>query len=289
MSDLFVNPDDYSFDDEVSLDVDEKNAGGSKQEWLKMTKGQVLRCAFVYFHTYDANAVRAAKKENRTLESEKIAAVAKDALVRRAAELHKSVDQLTVIDKLDPSTVNFKAMKVHYQDGLGYVLSRLGKDGPEADLIWKRLTEPKTYFSTLLLIYPTDSEGNLEKEGLASQIKNKKLKMMPWRFGSPIYDDIWKLNDGLRKNKLALASQDIKLECTDAQYQKIKVSSDGPSIWPRNEMLKEAVLTTAYSFYDKLSPFREVSTTQLKEKLGLTGSAVQDVSVDNMQDLIDQV
>jgi hypothetical protein len=294
MPDDFDLPDEYDFDEDVALDADEKNVGGTQQEWLKLTqKGQNLRGAFIYFHTYDSNAVRAAvkiaKKEGNNLTREQIVALADKALKQRAEELGKSKDQLSALDKLDISIAHFKAMKMHYQDGLGYTISRLGKDGAEADAIWKRLPEPKTTFSTLLLIYPTDSEGSLQKDTLTKQIKEKKLKEMPWRFSTRVYDDIWKLNDGLRQNNLSLASQDIMLECNEPKYQNISVRSAGPAWWLKNETFKEAVLTQAINFYDKLVPFREMTTDQLRAKLGLGGSGAEDVSTDDFQGMLDQV
>lgn len=286
--------DDYNFDDEVSLDSDEKNVGGKKQDWLKMTqKGQLIRGAFVYFHTVDTNAVRTATKEAKAngapLTREQIIEVAKSALAKRAGALGKKVEDLTDTDRIDTSMAHFKVLKAHYQDGLGFALSRLGKDGPEGDAVWKRLPEVKTYITTLLLVYPTDSEGAIVKETLAKQIKENKLKLVPWRFSSRVYDGIWKTNDGLRQNNLSLASQDVQLECKEPQYQNIEVSAAGPALWLKNETLKNAVIASAVNMYDKLVPFREMTTDQLRAKLGIGGSVTDDVSADNFQDMLDQV
>jgi hypothetical protein len=294
MADDFELPEEYDFDEDVALDPDEKDVGGTREEWLKMThKNQMVRCAFVYFHTCDKNAVRAAlkagRKEGKKLTKDEVLEVENKSLTARAEELSKKLDQLTDVDKLDVTVAHFKAMKAHYQEGLGYVLSRLGKDGAEADLIWKRLPEPKMYFSTLLLIYPTDSEGALNKEELARQIKEKKLKLVPWRFSTRVYDDIWKLNDGLRENNLSLASQDIKLECKEVQYQNISVQFAGAALWQKNDQFKAVVLEAAINMYEKLIPFREMTTDQLRAKLGLGGSATEDISSDSFQDMLDQV
>jgi len=286
--------DGYSFDDDVSLDEDEKNAGGVKQDWLKFTaKGQLVRCAFVYFFTYNANAVqaalKAAKKADKKLTPEEMELVAKKALSKRAEALGKSVDQLTPVDKLDISTAHFRVMRAHYREGLGYVVSRLGKDGADADALWKSLPEAKTYFSTLLLVYPTDSEGNINKEALATQIKQEKLKFLPWRFSPRVYDEIWKTNDGLRQNNLAMSSQDVKLECREPQYQNISVSFLGGAVWQKNEIFKKVVLANAINFYDKISPFREMTTDQLRAKLGVGGTAIGDVSTDDFNSMLNQI
>ena len=289
-----IDPDEYEFEGEVSLDTDEKNVGGKKRDWLKMTqKGQIIRCSFVYFHTVDANAVReAAKKAKKAGEpfgKEQIVEAATSALSAHAKTLDKEVSALSDVDRLDTGTSHFKVMKAHYQDGMGYVLSRLGKDGAEADAIWKRLDDPKTYFSTLLLIYPTDSEGNIKKEDLVQQIKEDKLKLVPWRFSTRVYESIWKLNDSLRQNGLSLAGQDIKLECKEPQFQNIDVSSAGPAVWLKNSEMKSKVLRTAVGQYESLVPFREMTTEQLKAKLGLGGSGSDDVSADDFQDMLDSV
>jgi hypothetical protein len=289
--------DDYNYDldGDVTLDVDEKNVGGSKNDWLKMTaKGQLLRAAFVFFHTYDHNAVakasKDAKKASKSLTRDEIQTIAKKALADRATELNKTVEQLTPTDKLDLKVAHFKAMKAHYQDGFGFALSRLGKDGPEADAVWKRLPEPKPYFSTLLLIYPTDEQGNLNKDAFVGQAKDGTFKLVPWRFGNKTYEEIWKLNDGLRENTLSLGSQDIKLECKDPKYQNISVSFAGAALWQKNDTIRQQVLAKAIGMYgDKLMPFREMTTDQLRAKLGLGGSAAQDVSSEDFNTMLENV
>lgn len=272
---------DYGdFEDDAGLETEDKKNFGNRQQNFKMQKDQIVRASFLYFHTVDVNAVQEAVKKAReggkSLTKEEIQAVGKGRLVELAKELGKELDQLTMADKLDFRTVHFKKMNAHYQDGLGYVISRLGKDGEEADEVWKKLEEPKLYFSSLLLIYPTDGEGNIDKEG----IKSGNWKVIPWRFGKKTYENVWKLNDSFRENGLSIANQDLKLECTEGKYQNITVNSAGPALWQRSENFKRMVLEKALPFYDKLIPFREMSTDQLRAKLGLGGSAVTDVTSD---------
>lgn len=292
MTDL--NETEYNFDDDVSLDDDEKNAGGTRDEWLKLSDKQIVRCAFVHFKSYDANAVKKATKDaKRALTREEQLAVAKQVLTKRAEQLGKKLEQLTAVERLDPSITHFPVWRANYaENGIGYVISRLGKDGPEADQVWKRLGDVKKYFSTLLLIYPSNTDGGLQAEAFAQQVKTGKLKLLPWRFGPGVYEDIFKLNDGLKSNGLSLAAQDIKLECKDAKFQKIAVQFGGASTWQKNEGVKNAVLSAALPLYDKLNPFREISTEKLREKLGLgpVGTPMSDeISSDNFKDLLDSV
>ena len=292
---------EYAFDDDASLDVDQKHIGRDRQEWLKFgTKGQVLRAAFVYLYTYDANAVQKAMKQasnsGKALSRDEILAVAKEALSKRAQELGKTIDQLSPVERLDTTVAHLKRFRAHYHDEVGYVVSRIGKDGPEADVLWKRLGEPKKYFTTLLLIYPTDNEGTINKDALANQVHQNKLNLMPWRFSGKTYDEIYGVNEGLRDNGLTLAEQDVKITCDNPKFQGVKVVAAGRALWQRNDKMKAAVLTAALNLYDKLMPFRELTTEQLREKLG-GGSGVgsgdtysaNDVTADNFNDMIANV
>lgn len=259
---------------DAGLDEEGRKYMNQRQEWLKMNKGQILRAAFVYFHPINKNVVaRAIAKatEDKTTKpsSEQCVEMGRKAIEDRAKGLNKSVDQLTPIDRLDLSEVKMKRMWFHYQEGFGYVISKLGKDGPEADAVWKKLPEPKLAFTTLLFIYPTDRQGTIDKEKLATG-----WHIIPWRFHKGVYENIWKLNKGLEENGTSIATQDVKLECKVQEYQNIDVQFCGPAIWQKNAKFKDVVLTKAMELYDKLIPFREMTTDQLRSKLGMGGSAV---------------
>lgn len=290
------NPFDTEYvqdESDIGLDDDGKKFVQNRDEWLKMTqKGQGLRAAFLYFHTVDKNAVMAAmedaKKRGEKLTPEQQRAVAKQALEAKASQLGKPVSELTATDRLDLTEVRMKKFSGSYQQGLGYVINRLGKDGPEADAIWKKIAEPRLYFSTLLIVYPTNQSGDItdnEKNRLTTD-----YRIIPWRFGKQTYDAIWKLNAGLKSNGMGIHSQDIKLECKDPTYQNITVSFVGAALWQRNPKFRDIVLAKALPFYDRLIPFREMTTDQLRAKLGMGGPAGVDVSApSDFGDLLDQV
>ena len=279
------------FDADVSLEVEDKAKVGAKnQEWFKMIKGQTALCSFLYFHTYDMIAVRAFRSARRASKKEvtpdEIQAVATKVLEERARALSKSVDQLTPEDKLNLSVVQFRSFKAHYQQGLGFVLSGLGRDGAEADAVWKKLPEANMYFSTVLLVYPTTPEGKHDIDA----IKKGGWRIIPWRFGRNTYDEIWNINDGLRGNQLTIATQDIRLECKDTTYQTTKVSFVGKSVWQSNPSFRSMILSKAVPFYDKLIPFRNMTTDELRVKLGMATTSVQDVSVgEDFSGLLDSV
>jgi hypothetical protein len=275
---------------DAGLGEEERKNFGQRQEWLvKMTKGQIIRAAFVYFHPINKNVVaRAIAKANEDKTAkptpEQCVEMGRKALEARAAELKKSVDQLTPLERLDTSEAKFKRMWFHYQEGFGYVVSRLGKDGPEADAVWNKLGEAKLAYTTALLIYPTDRAGNIEKEKLATG-----WHIIPWRFHKGVFEGIWKLNQGLEENNIGIATQDVKLECKVAEYNNIDVQFCGPTIWQKNAKFKDVVLTKAMEMlYDKMEagvlkqpliPFREMTTEQVRQKLGMGSSAVGTVGV----------
>ena len=147
------------------------------------------------------------------------------------------------------------------------------------------LDEPRRYFSTALLIYPTDNDGELDKDNVA-----KNWRIMPWRFSGKVYERIWKLNDGLKKNDLSIANQDLVISCKNADYQNFDIDPQGKAVWIQSEKFKAKILEKACTLYEKgLDPFRELSTADLKIKLGISSGGGEDVSEDDMSELLDSV
>jgi hypothetical protein len=287
--------DQYDEDIGVDSDEDKKYSSSNRTEWFKGDKGRCYRVALVYFHTVDVCAVSAAKtaakKAGRVLSEDDIEKVAKEALTKRAASLSppKKADELTAPEKLEVNQVKFKRLQAHYKDGVGFVLSRLGLDGPEADQAWKAMGDQKNYFTTVALFYPCDKDGNLPRKGDEldkSRIMND-WHVLPWRFGGKNYDGIWTVNKGLRSNDLTIADQDLILRCENAEFQNFKITGGGKSTWRKSPELMRRVLERAIPFYDKLIPFREMSTADLQIKLGLsTGNKGEEVSteIDSLMD-----
>ena len=279
--------DDFGKEEDVGLGEESKDEfKNDRDSWFKMELGQVVRGALLYFHTITQTSMAALHKSNPKASREEVMAAVKQAHEAKATALGKTVDQLTEIDKLDITEIFSKRFDYHYEEGLGYVLSRIGKDGPEADKIWKSLPEVKRGYSTVLLLYPMldKKSGNINKETIA-----KDFKVVPWRFPKQTQEQIWQRNAGLRENNLSLASQDVKLECKDPKYQKIDVNFAGPAIWQKADKFRNVVLTMALEWYPKLVPFREMSTDQLRAKKGFGAPAAVDVSGGDFSNLLDNM
>lgn len=288
-TDSFSDMDGY--EDDVGLDTeDKKHARGNQQEWFKGEKGVTYRTSLVYFHSLDVAVAQAAKKkavrDGTKVTPEQLTEFANKALAKRAEELGKAVDQLQAHEKLDLSNARFKKLMAHYKEGVGYALSRLGKEGAESDEIWKMLGEPKKYFTTLLLIYPTNREGEPIKEQLAHS-----WTLKPWRFGNKVYGRFHEVAESLRANDLTIVNQDLSLKCTNTEFQNFEVDGAGKAIWRKDPRFMAKVLEKAMPFYDKLVPFRELSTADLRIKLGLpSGSSVaDDVGTDEYSSILDGV
>lgn len=282
----------YEANDDIGLEAEDRALVSTHKLWYKAEKGRVDRVAFLYFNTVDKVAVARARKELKArgeeLSKDQVLVVVKKALENRAKSLNKSVDSLTPIDLLQLDEPRFKRIVAHYcetpQAVRGYIVSRLGMDGPEADKIWRRLPEPEVYLTTLILTYPTvNSESvDIDKGRLLTQ-----WKIWPWRFRASRYDQIFKQNQGLKNNDLSIGMQDLSIECKDAKYQNLTIVPVGPAVYLKHPEMKQAVLTKAVDMYQQLNPFRVLSTEDLKAKLGLgekasAASIASDVDFDSV-------
>jgi hypothetical protein len=273
MSDPFE--DEYKQDEfDGSLSEQARREASQKTDWLQLTKGQIVRASFVYFHEVNKTAVEHAledaKESGKTLTKEQLIEIGRNALETRAKELGKSVDALSPIERLNTSEMKLKRMWYHFDENVKYVISRLGKDGPEADLLWKKLPDPKLKYTTLMLIYPTDRAGNIDKDRLKDG-----WTVTPWRFHKGVFEDIWKINKSTEEDGSSIALKDVKLECKEQQFQNISPSTCGPALWQKSPTFKEMVLTKAMTMYsDKvLIPYPQLTTAQLRAKMGMGGSA----------------
>ena len=259
-------------DDDVGLEEDDKVHGKTDQlEWFRGDKGRSYRAALVYFHPIEASALKRARKlakdKGETISREQGIAIIRKAIAARAEQLGKQPDQLTDIEKLDLDHVRFKKIWAHYKEGFGFACSRMGLDGPEADKVWEMLGDRKKYFTTVLLLYPCKSDGSFDKSRFS------EWHVVPWRFSTGIYNQFHDSVDSLRANELTIADQDLVLTCTNPDFQQFKIKTVGKALWRRDEKFKQMVLESAHRLYEKLVPFREMSTEDLKIKLGLATAA----------------
>ena len=274
MTDDDFNYDEYS--DDVDLDPANKPATNRVERFKGETK-KIYRAALMYFHPLPVTIYRAFAKKAKREESQIDMAAVRDltakALAKVAEELGKPVDALEEWEKLDLRHAQFKTYSSYYHEDVGSVVSRFGKDGPEADRVWKTLGEARPYWSSVALFYPLDSHGNVDAKNIA-----RDAFLKPWRIGKHTFKTLIEKNQMLQEYKQSLANSDLRLECKSAQYQTFDIDPAGGALWLKSPALKQKFLPLAYAMYDKLVDAREMSTADLRKKLAEAGADVGETS-----------
>lgn len=254
--------DDYSED----VDLDPANKPPSNRvERFKGEQGKSYRAALLYFHPLAVTIYKrtgAAKAENKAAYEEMLA----KALAKRAEVFAKKVEDLQDWEKLDLANAQFKKYTTHYHEDVGSVLSRLGKDGADADKIWRSLPEPRTYYSTIALFYPTDSSGNVDVKNI---VRDGFVRL--WRFSNGTFRTLISKNDMLKEYKQSLANSDLKLVCKSSQFQTFDIDPAGAAIWLKSEQVRSHFLPLAFGMYERLVDAKSMSTADLRDKLKMGG------------------
>lgn len=253
--------DDYNDD----VDLDPANRPPSNRvERFKGEAGKNYRVALLYFHPLAVTLYKrmGGPKADKAAVDETLA----KALAKRAEAFGKKVEDLQDWEKLDLANAQFKKYITHYHDDVGSVLSRLGKDGAEADKIWRSLPEPRTYYSTIALFYPTDSSGNVDQKNI---VRDGFVKL--WRFSNGTFRTLISKNDMLKEYKQSLANSDLKLQCKSSQFQTFDIDPAGAAIWIKSEVVRSHFLPLAYGLYDRLVDAKSLSTADLRDKLKMGG------------------
>jgi len=117
--------------------------------------------------------------------------------------------------QLDAKTPRFAGCKRHYLAGVGYFIN----NGPEYTKLAG--SDPKDAIATVIVNWPLDSQGDLDKAAMAAG----KVQVQPWVVSSDKYEQ-WK---SIHK-EFHFGEHDVKVVCTDTQYQKMQFVSCKNSI-----------------------------------------------------------
>lgn len=284
----------YDGDEAVSLDPKNK-APSTKTERFKGEQDRAYRVACLYFYSLEQSIISAsvaqAKRDKTEVNKDAARTAIKAALAKRAEERGKSVDELEAHEKLDLKQPRFARHKTQFcktEEFKSLLISRMGLDGPDADLVWKKCEDPRTYYWTILLVYPTDKEGTVDKEAI---LRDSSLKV--WRFSDGVFNTLIEKNKMLKEisKDNSLASFDLKLTCKNAKFQNFDIDPAGQAIWLKVDKVRQHFLPKAVAMYEKMVDARKISTADLREKLGMGGgdSGVDVADDDEIADLIDNV
>jgi len=95
----------------------------------------------------------------------------------------------------------------------------------------ENLSQPRAIFGTVVVAWPTDSRGNLNRDAWKRQI----FDVMPWVFGQQVLSTIQQVQP-----HYPLGMHDLTLTCEDPKFQRIQVA-------PCKDNLLHKILTAAVS------------------------------------------
>jgi len=295
MTDLFDNFDSFS-SNEVDLSPANK-VPSNRLDRFQGEKDHTYRASIVYFRKLEAAVMAEAKAAGGKPDKAQLTADYNKKLEANAAFFKKKVEELADWQKLDFTNVSFKKVRQQFSavQGVGIVESRFGLDGPEADKVWGSLkdsegkpSEPKEYYYTLILLYPTNQEGDVDMELLKT-----RCQLKPWRFTGTTYNRLIEIDQKMKNIAgSGLANFDLSLKCTNKAFQNFSIDVAERALWARSSVLQELYLPKAFGLYDKFCNVKKMTTPELREKLGLgggvglsdTGSDVSDFNL-NLEEL----
>lgn len=163
----------------------------------------------------------------------------------------------------------FKGVKAHYKDR--YFLCKSTKEKKEICCLHSyEKNRPSYRIGCILVIYDvaTDKSGKVSLKG---------YELLPWVFGEKMYGTLSEEN-----KEHPLTGCDLKLKCTNAEYQNFEVHSCKESIWQSNAKLKEKILEQASTLFEELprSLSSDLSITEIKELLGVDAAGSEDAAAD---------
>ncbi len=100
----------------------------------------------------------------------------------------------------------FAVAQTHYMPNVGFVIN----DGPEFTKMAGG--PPKQRVATVIIVWPTDKAGNVDKTRLAAG----EAEAMSWVFSGDKYKNLKRIH-----GEFPFHSHDITVECLDSKYQKL--------------------------------------------------------------------
>jgi len=175
------------------------------------------------------------------------------------------------------ATPKFKMANYHYAQGLGYIASK-------GEYTTAKFGAPKRRIGTFVLKYKTDRNGSLSKD--ANGKPQLDFEILEWQFGEDKYRLLATIHE-----EFPLTQHDIKVTCTDDQYQKLSFTAcNGVALWQRKDEIKQMVLDRVRDQEASLSICRDLSIEEIKQHYGEDEAVVSDVSSDiDYDDLMDDI
>jgi hypothetical protein len=176
----------------------------------------------------------------------------------------------------DMSKVGFVAVDRHFIEDNGYILCSKG-------YCCEKFGAPTSTVATIILQYPTNKDGEINKSELADY--KKTCKVLPWIFSGEKYFDLKRRN----KNN-PLVKHDLEVTCKDPKYQKLDVIPAGEAIWLKNEEFKKFVMVQVANLEPNLEKQlgKKMTADEIKEAFGdhIDNPVQGGQSTENFDDLL---
>jgi len=169
----------------------------------------------------------------------------------------------------DPKAM-FAGSKIHFKDR--FFLCKKGK-------CCEALGPAKWRVGAVFCKYGTDKMGNIKKPF--------GFDLYPWIFSEQTYAKLRNTN-----SEFPLATHDIKIACTNEDYQHLDITPCSESIWTAKDELKNMVLEQAKSIWEyvKKSIAADLSVEEINDLLGLSSIASADpTSKIDLDSVLDKV
>lgn len=129
---------------------------------------------------------------------------------------------------------------------------------------------PRYHIGCVLVIYVLGKDAN-------GKVKLKEFDCVSWIFWEKTYQKITSAD-----KEFPIISHDVKLKCTNGEFQTIDVQSCNNSIWLSSKDLKEKVLEMARPLYESISKNlgMDASVSDIKEILGIDVAGAEDAATD---------
>lgn len=159
-----------------------------------------------------------------------------------------------------PGKPKFVGGQTHFIEGVGFVYSK----GPE----YVKLAgePPKARIGTIIVVWPTDKFGKLDKTRLAAG----EGEIFPWFISGDKYSYLGRIHD-----EYPLSEHDITMTCTDTQYQKMTFISCKENVLrtllsnPKAEEMMKKMLAEAAQIAVSLPAEigKDMTIEQIREKM----------------------
>lgn len=181
----------------------------------------------------------------------------------------------------DPKTM-FLGSKVHAQKGFKTFLCKSSSSKKEICCTnsWSG-NIPKYHIGCVAIMYHMG-------KGSDGSPKLKDYTLIPWIFWEPTYGKLSSAD-----KEFPLKDYDIKLTCSNEDFQTIDINSCNNSIWRSNDGLKKKILEESKSIYAGISKSlgADMSISEIKEMLGIdiegSDDAASEVDLGSIVDSLD--